>query len=86
MSDFPTREEIEVRAYEIYLNRGAEEGHDLDDWLQAEEELLLAAPASTAPRANAAAAGAAVASASAATGAGSPAGRRAVEAAAREGR
>jgi hypothetical protein len=35
-----TREEnIRRRAYEIYLDRGGELGHDLADWLQAEREL-----------------------------------------------
>jgi hypothetical protein len=34
-----TREEnIRHRAYEIYLERGGEPGHDLEDWLQAERE------------------------------------------------
>ena len=32
-------EEIRIRAYEIYMERGAQPGHDLDDWLQAEREL-----------------------------------------------
>jgi hypothetical protein len=32
-------QEIRHRAYEIYLERGAQLGHDLDDWLQAEGEL-----------------------------------------------
>jgi Protein of unknown function (DUF2934) len=27
------------RAYELYLSRGGEHGHDIDDWLQAEREL-----------------------------------------------
>lgn len=36
----PTTEEIAQRAYEIFLARGGEPGHDLDDWLQAESELL----------------------------------------------
>jgi hypothetical protein len=31
-------EEIARRAYEIYLKRGAVPGHELDDWVQAEEE------------------------------------------------
>lgn len=31
-------EEIRRRAYEIYLERGAQPGHELDDWLQAERE------------------------------------------------
>ena len=34
-----TDEEIRQRAYEIYLNRGATPGFELDDWLQAEREL-----------------------------------------------
>jgi Protein of unknown function (DUF2934) len=35
-----TREEsIRRRAYELYLARGEEPGHDLEDWLQAEREL-----------------------------------------------
>ena len=36
----PTSEEIAQRAYEIFQARGGEPGHDLDDWLQAESELL----------------------------------------------
>jgi len=36
----PTAEEIAQRAFEIFLARGGEPGHDLDDWLQAESELL----------------------------------------------
>lgn len=27
------------RAYNLYLARGCEDGHDIDDWLQAEREL-----------------------------------------------
>jgi DUF2934 family protein len=34
-----TDEEIRQRAYEIYLDRGATPGLELDDWLQAEREL-----------------------------------------------
>ena len=35
-----TREqEIRNRAYEIYLQRGAESGDDAQDWFQAEREL-----------------------------------------------
>ncbi len=30
--------EIRRRAYEIYLERGAEPGREMDDWLQAERE------------------------------------------------
>ncbi len=32
-------QEIRRRAYELYLERGEEPGHDLEDWLQAEREL-----------------------------------------------
>jgi Protein of unknown function (DUF2934) len=35
----PTREEIELRAYEIYLERGGKDGNALEDWLTAEKEL-----------------------------------------------
>jgi hypothetical protein len=33
------QEQIRSRAYEIYEQRNRAEGHDLDDWLQAEAEL-----------------------------------------------
>jgi len=33
-------EEIRQRAYELYQARGREEGHDLEDWLQAEAEIV----------------------------------------------
>jgi len=36
----PLEEEIRVRAHEIYLQRGGQDGAELDDWLQAEEEIL----------------------------------------------
>jgi hypothetical protein len=39
-ADLPTYEQIAARAYQIYLERGCQHGHDLDDWLQAEYELL----------------------------------------------
>ena len=35
----PAREEIERRAYELYLARGEVHGYERDDWLQAEREL-----------------------------------------------
>jgi hypothetical protein len=31
--------DIARRAYELYVQRGGEHGHDIDDWLQAEREL-----------------------------------------------
>jgi hypothetical protein len=38
-------EDIRRRAYEIYLGRGEQPGHELDDWLQAELELEEGMPA-----------------------------------------
>lgn len=35
-----TREQIENRAYEIYLSRGGENGANQEDWFRAERELL----------------------------------------------
>jgi hypothetical protein len=32
-------EEIRSRAYEIFLERGEQDGNDLDDWRQAEREI-----------------------------------------------
>jgi hypothetical protein len=32
-------EAIANRAFELYCERGREDGHDVDDWLQAEREL-----------------------------------------------
>jgi hypothetical protein len=31
--------DIARRAYELYCERGWQDGHDIDDWLQAEREL-----------------------------------------------
>ena len=36
----PTREEIALRAYQIYLERGGAPGNALEDWTRAERELL----------------------------------------------
>lgn len=36
----PVAEDIEIRAYQIYVGRGGSDGHDLDDWLQAERQVL----------------------------------------------
>ena len=35
----PDQERIQKRAYELYVLRGNQSGCELDDWLQAEEEL-----------------------------------------------
>ena len=36
----PTYEDIPTRAYQIHVESGGRPGHDLDDWLQAEYELM----------------------------------------------
>jgi hypothetical protein len=36
---YDAKERIRVRAYELYEQRGKQDGHALDDWLQAEAEL-----------------------------------------------
>ena len=36
----PSHEDIARRAYELYCERGCEPGYDVDDWLQAEYELM----------------------------------------------
>ncbi len=35
----PQPDGIARRAYEIYCERGCQDGRDMDDWLQAEQEL-----------------------------------------------
>ena len=37
--------DIRYRAYALYVERGREDGHDLDDWLRAETELIEATSA-----------------------------------------
>ncbi|HEX4406656.1 MAG TPA: DUF2934 domain-containing protein [Polyangia bacterium] len=39
----PSNEDIAKRAYELYLQRGSESGYEVEDWLQAEAELVAAA-------------------------------------------
>lgn len=39
----PDRERIAMRAYELYLARGASDGAALDDWLTAEREITSSA-------------------------------------------
>lgn len=38
----PLEERIRHRAYELYLQRGNQPGSEIDDWLQAEEEIRRA--------------------------------------------
>ena len=40
--DLSLEERIQQRAYELYILRGNESGSELDDWLQAEEEVQRA--------------------------------------------
>jgi hypothetical protein len=47
----PTREEIEMAAYALYLERGGGDGYAVDDWLQAERELMEGADAQRKSRA-----------------------------------
>jgi Protein of unknown function (DUF2934) len=34
-----THDDVAHRAYDLYVERGREDGHDVEDWLQAEGEL-----------------------------------------------
>ena len=36
----PTEEQIRQRAHEIFLQSGNQPGHDVDNWLQAEYDLM----------------------------------------------
>jgi hypothetical protein len=47
----PTREQIALRAYHIFLERGGAPGNDFEDWTRAERELV---ETSSAPRRKAA--------------------------------
>lgn len=38
----PLEEQVRMRAHELYIERGNESGSEIDDWLQAEEELSAA--------------------------------------------
>ena len=40
LTDDEIREKVALRAYEIYEDRGGQHGRDIDDWLQAETEVL----------------------------------------------
>ena len=40
------RDRIAQRAYELYLERGAIDGRDMDDWFTAERELVGSTPRS----------------------------------------
>ena len=34
-------DQIRLRAYELYEARGREDGHDLEDWFRAKEEITI---------------------------------------------
>ncbi len=34
------QEQIRIRAYQLFEQRGRKDGHDLDDWLKAEAEVI----------------------------------------------
>lgn len=44
----PSRMDIAKRAFEIYCERGCQDGYDVQDWLQAERELTTAAKSTAA--------------------------------------
>jgi len=46
-SSAPTSERIAQRAYERYEARGREDGHDLEDWFEAEREFEQPSSGST---------------------------------------
>ncbi len=43
-----TEDYIRVRAYQLFEQRGCEHGHDMEDWLIAEAEILGKKPATLA--------------------------------------
>jgi hypothetical protein len=36
----PRVEEVRRRAFELFMERGGRHGHDVEDWLRAEKELM----------------------------------------------
>jgi hypothetical protein len=41
LQEFELEYQIRLRAYQLYQARGREDGHELDDWLRAKEELTI---------------------------------------------
>ena len=39
-SNVEVRQKIRLRAYELYEQRGREDGQDVEDWLKAESEVI----------------------------------------------
>jgi hypothetical protein len=48
----PAPDEIARKAFDIYVARGGEHGHDLEDWLNAESQLLADLVSRRRPRAD----------------------------------
>lgn len=44
-----TRERVSQRAFQLYEARGRADGHDVEDWLQAEQEVIRDLPAEGRP-------------------------------------
>ena len=40
LSTIVSTQDIARRAYELFLERGGEHGHDVEDWLRAESEII----------------------------------------------
>jgi hypothetical protein len=40
LQELELEEQIRLRAHELYEARGREDGHELEDWLRAEEEIV----------------------------------------------
>jgi hypothetical protein len=38
--DLSIQKKIALRAYELYLQRGGMNGHEVEDWLEAEREII----------------------------------------------
>lgn len=38
--DAASQQRVSERAFQLYEDRGTEDGHALDDWLQAEQEII----------------------------------------------
>jgi len=50
LDDRQLHELIASRAYELFENRGFEDGHDCEDWLEAEKQVLIEVEAETGVR------------------------------------
>lgn len=41
LQEFELEYQIRLRAYQLYEARGQEDGHELEDWFRAEEEITV---------------------------------------------